>query len=92
MEDQATAKIRELERRVDQLTTVAVVQSLGLALLLWPLIPIVAIGFLFLLPILAFTHKLLPGLARRCGQLLKFVTNLLMPLRNPPPSANQSVN
>lgn len=86
MEVQA-AKIRELERRVDTLTTFAIVQSIGLAFLL-PLIPIVALGFLCLLPILAFTHKYLPALARKCGQLLKFVKNLLMASTESPSSAN----
>ena len=89
MDDHATTKIRALERRVDTLTTVAVVQCLALAYLL-QLVPIVAIGFLLLLPILAYTHQLLPAVAKKCGQLLKFVKNLVMSSKNSPSSVNES--
>lgn len=83
MEDNTAAKIQKLERRVDTLTTAAIIQGIALAYLL-QVIPIVAIGFLFLLPILAFTHQYLPAFARECGRFLKFITR---PVTSPPDAA-----
>ncbi|MES2788382.1 MAG: hypothetical protein V4719_02090 [Planctomycetota bacterium] len=72
MSHSESTRIRELERRVDTLTYVAVVQAVGLGFLL-QLVPIAALSVLFLLPILAFTHKRIPAFARRIGRLFSSV-------------------
>ena len=73
MSQQESARVGELERRVGQLTSVAIVQSIALVFLLFRLGPLVAIGVLVSLPILAFTHKKLPAFARKCGRFFSFL-------------------
>lgn len=76
MDQQTSVQIRNLEKRIHWLTAIVIV----LAILLTPiagLIPLAIIGFLAVLPILAFTHKWLPGIARHCGRMVSFCLRLL---------------
>lgn len=83
MSHQEIDRIQELERRVGQLTTVVIVQSVALVLALVRFAPIAALGFVLLLPILAFTHHRIPTLARKCGRLLSFLNKPLTASANP---------
>ena len=69
MSEQESARIRDLERRVDVLTNLVIAQVVILGAYFLRFIPVAAFGVLLLLPILAFTHKKLPALARKCGRL-----------------------
>ena len=75
MNQQESTRIRELERRVGQLTTFAVVQGVALVILLFRPGPLVAIGFIVLLPILAFATQRLPAFARACGRFFSFLSH-----------------
>ena len=73
MEHSVATQVQGLEKRVEWLTSVVIV--LGIALgFVSGVIPIVIVGFLFLLPILVLTHKWLPGFARSRGKLLSTLT------------------
>jgi hypothetical protein len=63
-----TARVSELEGRVALLTNVAIGQMVALAYFLG-LLGIMALAAVVLLPILAFTHKRIPALAKRFGRL-----------------------
>ena len=71
--DQNTAdRIQSLEERVNWLTTLVIVLAIAVTPLAG-LIPLAIIGFLLLLPVLAFTHQWLPRIANRCGKLASIV-------------------
>ncbi|MDB5341224.1 MAG: hypothetical protein JWN70_6843 [Planctomycetaceae bacterium] len=74
MNQSPSARISELERRVGVLTNVAIIQTIALAYLL-QVLAIAVMAFLVLLPILAFTHKRIPALAKRCGRLFSLASD-----------------
>jgi hypothetical protein len=90
MNEQDSARIRELERRVDFLTTVVAVLTIytlyqivpSILILLLFGFPALLIGFLLLLPILAFTHQYLPAFSKKCGRAVKFVMKTITTSRN----------
>lgn len=84
MNQQELERMQDLERRVGQLTTVAIVQGVALTLALLRYAPIAALCFVVLLPILAFAHHKVPSLARKCGRLFSF-------LSEPPKTSANSV-
>ncbi|HEY4260272.1 MAG TPA: hypothetical protein VGM98_08930 [Schlesneria sp.] len=67
-----STRIRDLERKVELLTYASIVQVIGLAYLLG-LLSFAILCFLLLLPLLFFTHKRLPAMARRCGRWFSFI-------------------
>ena len=75
MNENDAARIHELERRVNLLTWLAIIQVVALAFLLG-LAPIAAVSAIVLLPILAFTHNRIPPLARKLGRLFSPASNL----------------
>lgn len=75
MNQDHVARIDKLERRVNLLTWVVIIQVLAVAFEL-PLIPLTLLSVVVLLPILAFTHKLVPPLARRLGRLFTPASDL----------------
>jgi hypothetical protein len=84
MVQSTSTRISELERRVGTLTNVAIIQAVVLVHLTG-LLPIAAFVCVALLPILAFTHKSIPALAKRCGRLFSFASDVSS---NPTPSAD----
>jgi hypothetical protein len=72
MDTQTSEKIRALEQRVNWLTVIVICLAVGLTPIAG-VMPLAIVGFLIALPILSFTHKWLPGIARKCGRLLSFI-------------------
>lgn len=66
MPDATETRLRGLERRVNVLTAVIIIE----AIVLGGLMRYVTIGLVLLLPVLAYTHHRLPPLARRIGRFL----------------------
>lgn len=84
MNQPITARSVEPDRAVGSLTSVTITQVVVLRYLLPALVNAVFI-FLILLPVLAFTHRRIPALARRCGRLFSWASDALS---SPTPDAD----
>ncbi|MCA9077254.1 MAG: hypothetical protein KDA93_19665 [Planctomycetaceae bacterium] len=79
MTDPDTSRLATLEKRVERLTSVLIIQSILLAItVLWSALsyaPIVALVLLLSLPILVFYRRSLPGWARSLGRFSRQVVD-----------------
>ena len=75
MTDPDTTRLATLEKRVERLTSVLIIQSILLAIvLLWAALsyaPIIALLMLVSLPVLVFYRRSLPGWARAVGRFAR---------------------
>lgn len=86
MSDQDTSKLDGLERRIERLTSVVIIQSVLLAAVVLinvlELAPYVALLLLIALPVLVFYRKELPAAARWLGRLIQRLRGTSGPLPN----------
>lgn len=87
MSDPDTTHLERLERRIERLTSVVIIQCVLLAAIVLinvlQLAPYVALLLLIALPLLVFYRKELPAAARWLGRLIQRLRGTSGPLPNP---------
>ena len=83
MPESDQSRLESLEKRVERLTSVLIVQSILLAIvLLWSALkyaPIVALLLIAALPVLVFYRRSLPGWARSLGRFCRKLVDVVSP-------------